>query len=63
LSETYPFNTEVPKEADQAAMEKAMECTKRLIEANPQAEFNLQLKKQKNITGFEGIASNKVDQD
>ncbi len=44
LSETYPLNAEVPEEADQAAMEKAMECTKRLIEANPQARFRLQMK-------------------
>ena len=46
LSETYPLNAEVPVEADHAAMEKAMESTKRLMEANPQAKFSLQLEKE-----------------
>lgn len=54
LTETYPLNAEVPKDADPIAMEKAMKSTKRLIEANPQARFSLQLKT-KNITmDFEG---------
>lgn len=45
LSETYPLNAEVPEKADQAAMKKAMENTKMLIDANPQAKFSLQLRK------------------
>ncbi len=44
LSETYPFNAEVPEEADRAAMQKAIENTKLLIEANPQARFSMRLK-------------------
>jgi 7-cyano-7-deazaguanine tRNA-ribosyltransferase len=43
LSETYPLNAEVPENADQAAMEMAMESTRRLIDANPLARFRLQL--------------------
>ncbi|MFB3766492.1 MAG: tRNA guanosine(15) transglycosylase TgtA [Methanotrichaceae archaeon] len=47
LSETYPLNAEVPEEADEAAIEKAMESINRLIQANPQARFTLKLKPQK----------------
>ncbi|MDD1750398.1 MAG: tRNA guanosine(15) transglycosylase TgtA [Methanothrix sp.] len=45
LSETYPFNAEVPEEADDAAMKRAMKITKDLIRANPGAKFCFQLKK------------------
>jgi len=43
LSETYPFNAEVPKEPDCAALEQAAKNTKRLIEANPKASFTIKL--------------------
>jgi len=39
LSETYPFNAEVPAEADDAAIDRAVRITRRLIEANPDARF------------------------
>lgn len=63
LSETYPLNAEVPMEADPVAMERALECTKYLIEANPQARFSLQLKCRKNLNGFEVRMNNKVEPD
>ena len=44
LSETYPFNAEVPAEADDAAIERAVRITRRLIEANPDARFTFRLK-------------------
>jgi 7-cyano-7-deazaguanine tRNA-ribosyltransferase len=44
LSETYPLNAEVPQHADRAAMRAAMDATEHLIEANPQARFQLQLR-------------------
>jgi 7-cyano-7-deazaguanine tRNA-ribosyltransferase len=44
LLETYPFNAEVPEEADWAAMEKAMAATARLIQENPQAEFTIRVR-------------------
>ncbi|MCK9442688.1 MAG: hypothetical protein M0Q13_14860 [Methanothrix sp.] len=44
LSETYPFNAEVPEEADDAAMKQALKITKELIRANPGAKFRFRLK-------------------
>jgi len=44
LSETYPFNAEVPEEADDAAIERAVRITRRLIEANTEARFTFSLK-------------------
>jgi 7-cyano-7-deazaguanine tRNA-ribosyltransferase len=44
LSETYPFNAEVPQEADDAALEQAAKNTKRLMQANPKATFCIKLK-------------------
>jgi len=44
LSETYPFNAEVPAEADDAAIDRAARITRRLIEANPEARFTFRLK-------------------
>ncbi|HQJ62687.1 MAG TPA: tRNA guanosine(15) transglycosylase TgtA [Methanothrix soehngenii] len=44
LSETYPFNAEVPAEADDAAIDRAVRITRRLIEANPEARFTFRLK-------------------
>jgi len=44
LSETYPFNAEVPEEADDAAMKQALKNTKYLMQANPEAVFCIRLK-------------------
>jgi 7-cyano-7-deazaguanine tRNA-ribosyltransferase len=44
LQETYPFNAEVPEEADDAAIDRAVRITGRLIEANPEARFTFRLK-------------------
>jgi 7-cyano-7-deazaguanine tRNA-ribosyltransferase len=44
LSETYPFNAEVPEEADDAAMKQAAINTKCLMRANPDARFSVRLK-------------------
>lgn len=44
LSETYPFNAEVPEEPDDEALEQAVKNTKILIQANPEARFSLRLK-------------------
>jgi 7-cyano-7-deazaguanine tRNA-ribosyltransferase len=44
LSETYPFNAEVPEEADDAAMKQAAKNTKYLMQANPEAVFCIRLK-------------------
>jgi 7-cyano-7-deazaguanine tRNA-ribosyltransferase len=44
LSETYPFNAEVPKTPDSAALEQAAMNTKRLMEANPEARFCIRLR-------------------
>jgi 7-cyano-7-deazaguanine tRNA-ribosyltransferase len=44
LQETYPFNAEVPAEADDAAIDRAVMITRRLIEANPEARFTFRLK-------------------
>jgi len=44
LSETYPFNAEVPQEADDAALKQAAKNTKYLMRANPEAVFSIRLK-------------------
>jgi len=44
LAETYPFNAEVPEEADSAALEQAEKNTKELVRANPGAGFCIRLK-------------------
>jgi 7-cyano-7-deazaguanine tRNA-ribosyltransferase len=44
LSETYPFNAEVPDEPDDAALQQAVRNMKILIEANPKARFSLSLR-------------------
>jgi 7-cyano-7-deazaguanine tRNA-ribosyltransferase len=44
LSETYPFNAEVPEDADYAAKDQAVKITRELIKANPMARFSFRLK-------------------
>ncbi len=44
LSETYPFNAEVPEDPDDTAIKQAARNMKRLIEANPKAKFSLRLR-------------------
>ena len=44
LSETYPFNAEVPEDADDAAQKQAEKNTRELIKANPGAKFCIRLK-------------------
>jgi len=44
LSETYPFNAEVPENPDDSALKQAARNTKRLIEANPKARFSIRLR-------------------
>jgi 7-cyano-7-deazaguanine tRNA-ribosyltransferase len=44
LAETYPFNAEVPEEADDAAIHQAARNTRELIKANPEARFSFRLK-------------------
>jgi 7-cyano-7-deazaguanine tRNA-ribosyltransferase len=44
LSETYPFNAEVPMEADDAAINQAAKNTRELIKANLKASFSIRLK-------------------
>ncbi|MDD1757818.1 MAG: tRNA guanosine(15) transglycosylase TgtA [Methanotrichaceae archaeon] len=44
LDETYPFNAEVPKEPDQLAIEKGLQNMRRLMEANPGADFSFDLR-------------------
>jgi 7-cyano-7-deazaguanine tRNA-ribosyltransferase len=43
LSETYPFNAEVPEEADEAAVRQSAKITEHLILANPKANFTIRL--------------------
>jgi len=45
LAETYPFNAEVPEEADEAALEQAARITKELMRANPGARFSFRMKR------------------
>jgi len=51
LSETYPFNAEVPETADDAAMKQAARNMKLLIEANPKASFSFRLRSLPEGTG------------
>ena len=44
LAETYPFNAEVPYEADAAALGQADKILQELIRSNPEARFSLRLK-------------------
>jgi 7-cyano-7-deazaguanine tRNA-ribosyltransferase len=44
LSETYPFNAEVPEESDEASIKQALKITDQLILANPEANFTIRLK-------------------
>lgn len=44
LSETHPFNAEVPEMPDAAALEQAMKNARRLVEANPGATFSFRLR-------------------
>jgi 7-cyano-7-deazaguanine tRNA-ribosyltransferase len=44
LSETYPFNAEVPENADEAALDSAIKNIKHLIKANPDAKFIFKIK-------------------
>jgi len=45
LSETYPFNAEVPEEADEGAIEQAVRIAKDLMKANPEAKFSFRMKR------------------
>jgi len=50
LAETYPFNAEVPEEADRSALGQADEILQELIRNNPEAGFCIRLKqKQQSI--------------
>ncbi|HPH48880.1 MAG TPA: tRNA-guanine transglycosylase, partial [Methanothrix sp.] len=50
LAETYPFNAEVPEEADSSALGQADEILQELIHNNPDARFCIRLKqKQQSI--------------
>jgi len=44
LAETYPFNAEVPEEADSSALGQADEILQELIHNNPDARFCIRLK-------------------
>jgi 7-cyano-7-deazaguanine tRNA-ribosyltransferase len=46
LAETYPFNAEVPEEADSAAQEQAVKIAKELMRANPEARFSFRMKRE-----------------
>ncbi|MDD4652109.1 MAG: tRNA guanosine(15) transglycosylase TgtA [Methanothrix sp.] len=46
LAETYPFNAEVPEEADGAAIEQAVSIAKELMRANPGARFSFRMKRE-----------------
>jgi 7-cyano-7-deazaguanine tRNA-ribosyltransferase len=43
LSETYPFNAEVPQEPDDEAQHQAAKNTELLMKANPKARFTFRL--------------------
>jgi 7-cyano-7-deazaguanine tRNA-ribosyltransferase len=45
LAETYPFNAEVPEEADEATLGQAVRITKELMRANPEARFSFRMKR------------------
>ena len=44
LAETYPLNAEVPLQTDQVALDEALSNSKRLMEANPFAQFTFKLR-------------------
>jgi 7-cyano-7-deazaguanine tRNA-ribosyltransferase len=44
LAETYPFNAEVPEQADSAAKEQADRNMRALMAANPEARFSIRIK-------------------
>ena len=44
LAETYPFNAEVPEEADSAALGQAERILQELIQSNPETRFSIRLK-------------------
>jgi 7-cyano-7-deazaguanine tRNA-ribosyltransferase len=44
LSETHPFNAEVPEVADAASLDQAEKNMRRLVEANPGASFSFRMK-------------------
>ncbi|MBK7387328.1 MAG: tRNA guanosine(15) transglycosylase TgtA [Methanothrix sp.] len=43
LAETYPFNAEVPEQADSAAKEQAERNMRELMTANPEARFSIRI--------------------
>jgi len=43
LAETYPFNAEVPEQADEAALEQAYKSLNNLISSNPETRFCVRL--------------------
>lgn len=45
LAEIYPFNAEVPEDADEAALDQATRITKELMRANPGARFGFRMKR------------------
>jgi len=53
LSETYPLNAEVPEHPDEEALKQAMNNTRRLMDANPQASFSFKLKCLPKFTGLQ----------
>jgi len=46
LAETYPFNAEVPEEADGAALDQAVRIAKELMRANPGARFSFRMRRE-----------------
>jgi len=46
LAETYPFNAEVPEEADGAALDQAVRITKELMRTNPGARFGFRMRRE-----------------
>jgi 7-cyano-7-deazaguanine tRNA-ribosyltransferase len=46
LAETYPFNAEVPEEADGGAIEQAVRNAKELMKANPEAKFSFRMRRE-----------------
>jgi 7-cyano-7-deazaguanine tRNA-ribosyltransferase len=58
LAETYPFNAEVPEEADGGAIEQAVRNAKELMKANPEARFSFRMRRggiEERIGGTNGI--------
>jgi len=47
LAETYPFNAEVPEEADQASLEQASRITIELVKANSETRFTFKFRNAK----------------